>query len=187
MMPADGSRRKRGREQARGVRFLSRYPVLLVVPMSALFLGLGYAYAARLAGSWSYIHGAKSAAVFAGVALGVGLVTVGVIGARQGAGPWLFVPGVVVIASIVVTRQQIAPAVGSAGKITTGFEAAVFALLSVVWCGWPSADPNAACTSPGPRTGAQRPPRRFRSLSGGISLSPVITWPPLIRWPKIRA
>src|SRR5260370_9793545 len=134
MMPADGSRRRRCWEEARGVPSLSGYSVLLVVPMSALFLGLGYAYAARLAGSWSYIHGAKSAAVFAGVALGVGLVTVGVIGARQGAGPWLFVPGVVVIASIVVTRQQIAPAVGSAGKIPTGFEAAVFALLSVVWC-----------------------------------------------------
>jgi MFS family permease len=99
-----------------------------------LFLGLGYAYAARLAGSWSDIHGAKTAFVFAGAAVGVGLVSAAIIGARQGTGPWLLVPGVVLVAGIIVTRPQIAPAVGSAGKITTGFEAALFALLSVVWC-----------------------------------------------------
>jgi hypothetical protein len=133
-LPANASRRKRGQGEARGARFVSRYPVLLMVPLSALFLGLAYAYAARLAGSWSGIHGAKAVAVFAGAALGVGLVSAAVVGARQNTRPLLLVPAVVLIAGLVVTRAQIAPAVGSAGKITTGFEAAVFALLSVVWC-----------------------------------------------------
>jgi len=100
--------------------------------MCALSLGIGYAYAARLVDSWSGIHGAK-AAVFVGAVLGVALVVAVVAGARQGGGAWLLAPAVVVIAGLVVTRPQIAPAVGSAGKITTGFEAAVFALLSVVW------------------------------------------------------
>jgi len=133
-LPANASRRRRGQGEARGARFVSRYPVLLMVPLSALFLGLAYAYAARLAGSWNGIHGARAAAVFAGAALGVGLVSAAVVGARQNARPLLLVPAVVLIAGLVVTRAQIAPAVGSAGKITTGFEAAVFALLSVVWC-----------------------------------------------------
>jgi hypothetical protein len=134
MVPAGGFRRGRGRREARGARFLSRYPVLLVVPLSALFLGIGYAYAAGLAGSWSYIHGAKAAAVFVGAVVGVGLVVATFIGARQGVTPWLLVPGAVLVAGLVVTRNQIAPSVGSAGRVTTGFEAAVFALLSVVWC-----------------------------------------------------
>jgi hypothetical protein len=105
-----------------------------MVPLSAFCLALSYAYAARLAGQWSGIHGAKAAAVFAGVALGVGLLIAAVTGARQNARPLLVVPAVVLIAGLVITRQQIAPAVGSPGKITTGFEAAVFAMLSVVWC-----------------------------------------------------
>lgn len=134
MMPAGVTRRNRGRGEARGARFLSRYPVLFVVPVFALCLGLGYAYAARLADQWSDIHGAKAAVVFAGAALGAGLVSAAVVGARRNARPLLLVPGVVFIAGLVITRQQIAPSVGSAGKITTGFEAAVFALLSVVWC-----------------------------------------------------
>jgi len=134
MMPAKGSRRGRGRGEARGARFVSRYPVLLVAPMFAGSLGLGYAYAARLASSWSYIHGAKSAAVLAGVVLGVGLVGVAVSGARQNARPLLLVPAVVFVAGLVITRPQIAPLVGSPGKITTGFEAALFAMLCVLWC-----------------------------------------------------
>jgi hypothetical protein len=97
-------------------------------------LGLSYAYSARLADQWSGIHGAKTAAVFAGAAVGVALMGAAVIGARQNARLLLLVPAVVFFAGLVITRQQIAPAVGSAGKITTGFEAAVFALLSVVWC-----------------------------------------------------
>lgn len=124
----------RARREARGSRFLSRYPVLLIVPLSVLFLALGYAYAARLAASWGDIHGVKAVFVVAGVALGAALAGAAVVGARQGAGSWLLVPGVVVIAGIIVTRQQIAPAIGPTGKITTGFEAAAFALLSVVWC-----------------------------------------------------
>jgi len=105
-----------------------------MVPMSALGLGLGYAYASRLADQWSGIHGAKTAAVFAGAALGVALMGAAVRGARKNTRALLLVPAVVFIAGLVVTRQQIAPSVGSAGKITTGFEAAVFALVSVVWC-----------------------------------------------------
>src|SRR5258708_22880992 len=127
-------RRRRGREDPAAVPFRSRYPGLLVVPLSALFLGISYAYAAGLAGSWGYIHGAKAAAVFAGAVLGIALAIAALMGSRQGVTPLLMVPGVVVIVGFVITRQQIAPAVGSAGKVTTGFEAAVFALCSVLWC-----------------------------------------------------
>lgn len=134
MMPAKRSRRRRAQGEARGARFLSRYPALFMVPMSALGLALGYAYAARLADQWSGIHGAKTAAVFAGAALGVALMGAAVIGARQNARPLLLVPALVFIAGLVVTRQQITPPAGSPGKITTGFEAAAFALVSVVWC-----------------------------------------------------
>lgn len=126
--------RRRGRAEAPGARFLGRYPVLWVLPMSALFLGIAYAYAAGLERSWSDIHGARVAAVFAGAALGVALVVAAAIGHRRGVSRWLMVPGVVVIVGFVITRQQIAPAVGSAGKVTSVFEAAVFALCSVLWC-----------------------------------------------------
>ncbi|HYK31449.1 MAG TPA: hypothetical protein VEV63_05780, partial [Streptosporangiaceae bacterium] len=70
----------------------------------------------------------------AGVVLGVGLVGVAVSGARQNARPLLLVPAVVFVAGLVITRPQIAPPVGSPGRITTGFEAALFAMLCVLWC-----------------------------------------------------
>jgi hypothetical protein len=127
-------RRRRGWEDPAGVRFLSRYPILVLVPLSALFLGISYGYAAGLAGSWSHIHGSKAAAVFAGAVPGIALVIAVAMASRQGASLLLMLPGVVVIAGFVITRQQIAPAVGSPGKVTTGFEAAVFALCSVLWC-----------------------------------------------------
>jgi hypothetical protein len=104
-----------------------------MLPLSGLFLAVGYAYAHRLAGSWNNIHGAKATAVFIGLVLGVALMAAAVAGVRKGGGGWLLPPAVVFIAGIVVTRPQIAPAVGPAGKITTGFEAAVFALLCVLW------------------------------------------------------
>jgi hypothetical protein len=43
-------------------------------------------------------------------------------------------PGVVLIVGFVTTVHQIAPATGTPGKITTEFEAAEFALCSVLWC-----------------------------------------------------
>lgn len=124
--------RRRGRDEARGARFANRYPVVLLVPLSALFLGLSAAYAGGLAGSWSVIHGAKVAAVVAGAAVGLAVAIAAVIGGRGGNRAWMLLPGVVVIVGFLVTRQQIAP-VNTPGKITTPFEAAVFALCSVVW------------------------------------------------------
>ncbi len=139
MVPASGSGRRRGRAQGRGqtrsARFLSRYPVLLVVPVSALFLGLSYAYAAGLAGSWSGIAGAKVAAVVAGGVLGAAVAIAAVVGHRRGGGGgWLILPTVVLIAGFIVTRNQIAPVASTPDKVTTQFEAAVFALCSVLWC-----------------------------------------------------
>src|SRR5258708_38664934 len=86
-------RSRRRSPDAPGVRFLSRYPVVLVVLTSAGFFGVAYAFAVTLAGSWSYIHGAKAAAVVVGVGAGItfgGLHYVGgpvvSVGAAGGAG-----------------------------------------------------------------------------------------------------
>jgi hypothetical protein len=102
--------------------------------MSAMCLAIGYAYAAGLAGSWSDIHGARATAVLGGAALGIALASVSISGCRQGVYAWLMVVGVMLIAGFAVTRQQIAPPAGSAGKVSTSFEAAVFALCCVLWC-----------------------------------------------------
>ncbi len=64
-------RSRRRSPDAPGVRFLSRYPVVLVVLTSAGLFGVAYAFAVTLAGSWSYIHGAKAAAVVVGVVAGI--------------------------------------------------------------------------------------------------------------------
>lgn len=121
------------RGEAPGVRFASRYPVVWLVP-AAICVGIGYAYAAGLAGSWSDIHGAKAMAVYAGAALAIALVIAAVIGYRQGATILLVVPAVVLVVGFVITRPQVTPpAVGPMGKVTTPFETAVFALCSVLW------------------------------------------------------
>jgi hypothetical protein len=133
MVPAGRIGRRRGSGRAWGARFLSRYPVLLLVPLSAGCLLLSYLYAYRLAGSWSDIHGAKAAAVSEGAALGVALVIAAVVGCRQGVSAWLLVSLVALAVGLVVTIPRIAPPVGSVGKVTTGFEAAVIALCSVLW------------------------------------------------------
>ncbi|HET9898141.1 MAG TPA: hypothetical protein VFQ44_24695 [Streptosporangiaceae bacterium] len=140
-VPASGFSRKgghgqgHGRGQARSARFLNRYPVLLVVPVSALFLGISLAYATGLAGSWGDISGARAAAAVAGVALGAALAIAAVLGQRQGGGaPWLIVLAVLLIAGFIVTRNEVAPAANDAGKVTTQFEAAVFAFCATLWC-----------------------------------------------------
>src|SRR5258706_1158817 len=84
-------RSRRRSPDAPGVRFLSRYPVVLVVLTSAGFFGVAYAFAVTLAGSWSYIHGAKAAAVVVGVVAGITFGGLHYVGWRRPpAGPGRF-------------------------------------------------------------------------------------------------
>jgi cytochrome bd-type quinol oxidase subunit 2 len=121
--------------QASGLSFTDRHPEVVLAAMAAWCGFFAWLYAAGLLSTRNVARHSWLAAAI-GAAIGLALMAVIVVRSRERRAGWLFVaPLIVLFFGFITTARQLFPVLsGADGKVTTGFEAGVFALCAVLWC-----------------------------------------------------